>query len=60
MPIISIWVRGDRTAIYRVTREEIDFCLRQPRTFDRFAYWRKVTGDPRIVGHVMIWSIIDP
>jgi hypothetical protein len=34
-------------------------CKRLPREADRFAFWRRKTGDSRIRGHVMVWSPVD-
>lgn len=32
-------------------------CLALPKDADRFAFWRKATGDERITGHAMVWQL---
>lgn len=32
-------------------------CLALPKHADRFAFWRRKSGDKRIVGHTLVWEI---
>jgi hypothetical protein len=34
-------------------------CLALPPSADRFEFWRRMTGDSRIIGHAMVWSIAE-
>lgn len=34
-------------------------CSALPKDADRFEFWRGVTVDSRIVGHAMVWSVIE-
>jgi hypothetical protein len=33
-------------------------CLALPKDADRFAFWRKKTGDKRISGHALVWEVV--
>lgn len=54
--IVEFWVGGDRLYTKGVPDEAVEECYRLPKSADRFAYWRGVTGDPRIEGHVLVWT----
>lgn len=53
---VEFWLGGDRRFVHKVPALAIQKCCDLPPKSDRFAYWRMVTGDDRIDGHVLVWS----
>jgi hypothetical protein len=54
--LVEFWLGGDQRFSYEVPIAKVDECLALPKGEDRFAYWREVTGDPRIKGNILIWT----
>lgn len=53
---LEFWMGADRVVCHSVRQEDIDACYALPKSTDRFAYWRKITGDDRIQGPILVWS----
>jgi hypothetical protein len=58
MIIVEFWMGGSRFVRHLVSQEAVRACYALPKTADRFEYWRAVTGDASIKGHVLVWSPI--
>jgi hypothetical protein len=57
MPLVEFWLGGGETIRHhQVDEAAIARCYALPKTADRFAYWRQVTGDQLIAGRVLVWS----
>ena len=56
MPLVEFWLGGAETLRHEVDQAAVDACYALPKSADRFAYWRGVTGDRRITGRVLVWS----
>lgn len=54
--IVAFWMGGTNTVSHDVAQAHIDACYALPKTADRWAYWRGVTGDNRIQPPVLIWA----
>lgn len=56
--VIEFWLGGARRFTHDVLPKVVEDCLALPKTRDRFSYWREITGDARIEGHVLVWTPI--
>lgn len=59
---IEFWLGGARRVLHDVPAKAVDECYALPKKghgSDRFAYWRAVTGDDRITGHVLVWTTVE-
>lgn len=56
MIVVQFWMGGERVVWHSVSEESISACYALPKTADRFAYWRGVTGDQSIASHVLVWT----
>jgi hypothetical protein len=57
--MVEFWMGGSNRVFHLVSEEDIDACSKLPKHADRFEYWRKVTGDPAICGHVLVWCPVE-
>lgn len=58
MPIAFFVSSGDRFIADAPEGSDLE-CYALPKDADRFAFWRRKTGDDRIKGHAMVWQVID-
>lgn len=59
---VNIWVSSLGTCathVHSVPASAVAQCRALPSSADRFAFWRKVTGNDAITGHAMAWTVAD-
>lgn len=57
---VEFWMGGTNSVRHLVRREDIGACYALPKSVSRFKYWRGITGDSSIAGHVLIWDPAPP
>jgi hypothetical protein len=55
---VRIGISSGETFEHDVPAEAVAHCLGMDRSLCRFEFWRKVTGNDRILGHAMVWEVI--
>lgn len=56
---VEFWMGPEKTRRHLVKQDDLDACYALPKAADKFAYWRKVTGDQSIVGPILVWSTVE-
>jgi hypothetical protein len=55
---IKFFVSSGESFTCKVPNGADKACLVLPKEASRFDYWRKVTGDKRLIGHAMVWEVV--